>query len=244
MMSNLFGEFFGMMIFIAFGCGVVANVLLKDSKGNGSGCIVIYTGWAMAILMGVTAGLAAGNSADLNPAVTLFKLLMGLYTVPVAISLMLAQTLGGAAGALLVWLIYLSHWNITEVKGLKLGVFSTGPAVRSYGENFICECLASAILFICLLSFGSKFVSGASGFPSGFGNYMVGMAVWAVGLSFGGPTGYALNPARDLGPRIAHAILPIAGKGGSDWAYSWVPVAGPMAGGVIAFIVCRAIGII
>ncbi|WP_346355150.1 MIP/aquaporin family protein [Azotosporobacter soli] len=244
MVSNVFGEFFGMMIFIAFGCGVVANVLLKDSKGNGSGCIVIYTGWAMAILMGVTVGLAAGNSADLNPAVTLFKMLMGAYTPGLALGLMAAQTLGGAAGALLVWLIYLPHWSITEDKGLKLGVFSTGPAVRNYTANFICECLASTILFVCLLSFGSKFVSGTNGFASGFGNYMVGMAVWAVGLSFGGPTGYALNPARDLGPRIAHAILPIAGKGSSDWAYSWVPVAGPMAGGVIAFVLCRAIGII
>lgn len=243
-MPALWGEFFGEMIFIAFGCGVVANVLLKESKGNGSGCIVIYTGWAMGILMGVTVGLATGNSADLNPAVTLFKMLMGTYTMPMGAAIMGAQVLGGAAGALLTWLLYLPHWRITEDKGIKLAVFSTGPAIRNYPANFLCECLATAILFICLFSFGSKYVSGTAGFPSGFGNYMVGMAVWAVGLSFGGPTGYALNPSRDLGPRIAHAILPIANKGDSDWAYSWVPVLGPMAGGVVSFLVCRATGII
>ncbi|HEY3425014.1 MAG TPA: MIP/aquaporin family protein [Negativicutes bacterium] len=243
-MSILWGEFLGTMIFIAFGAGVVANVLLKESKGEGSGCIVIYTGWAMGIIMGVTVGLAVGNTGDLNPAVTLFKLLLGLYTLPAAINIMVAQILGGAAGAALVWLLYLPHWKVTTDKGLKLAVFSTGPAIRNYGANLLCEFLASAILFIVLFAFGTKAVAGTVGFAPGFGIYLVGLAVWAVGLSFGGPTGYALNPARDLGPRIAHALLPIAGKGSSDWAYSWVPVAGPMLGGVVAFVVCKAVGIV
>ncbi|WP_017531543.1 MIP/aquaporin family protein [Pelosinus sp. HCF1] len=246
MMSTLFGEFFGMMVFIAFGCSVVANVLLKNSKGEGSGCIVIYTGWAMAILMGVTAGLATGNSADLSPAVTLVKLLMGVtgYTVSNAVAMMGAQVLGGAAGATLAWLIYLPHFEATEDKGLKLAVFSTGPAIRKTSANFLCEALSTALLIVIIFSLGHKNVAGTSGMASGFGAYMVGMVVWAVGLCFGGPTGYALNPARDLGPRIAHAILPIAGKGGSDWSYSWIPVVAPMVGASIAFVVCRAVGIV
>jgi glycerol uptake facilitator protein len=246
MMSTLFGEFFGMMIFIVFGCSVVANVLLKNSKGEGSGCIVIYTGWAMAILMGVTAGLATGNSADLNPAVTLIKLLMGVtgYTVSSAIAMMGAQILGGVAGGALAWLIYLPHFEATEDKGLKLAVFATGPAIRSTSANFLCETLSTAVLLIVIFSLGHKNVAGTAGMASGFGAYMVGMVVWAVGLCFGGPTGYALNPARDLGPRIAHAILPISGKGGSDWSYSWIPVIAPMVGGVIAFVVAKATGIV
>lgn len=244
MPNLLLGEFLGSAIFFAFGCGVVANVSLKESKGNGGGPIVVYTGWALAVMMGVTVSLALGNTGDLNPAVTFYKLLMGAYTVPVAISVMIAQTIGGVLGGALVWLAYLPHWEATEDKGAKLGVFCTSPAIRSYGANALCEFVVSTMLFLVFFSMGSKFVSGANGFPPGFGTYMVGMAVWAVGCCFCGPTGYALNPARDLGPRIAHAILPIAGKGGSDWAYAWVPVVAPMAGGAAAFVIAKALGLI
>jgi len=242
----LLGEFLGTMVFLAFGCSVVANVLLKGSKGEGSGCIVIYTGWAMAILMGVTVGVASGNSADLSPVVTLFKLLGGFtgYTVSSALAMIGAQVLGAAVGAALAWLMYLPHFEATEDQGLKLAVFSTGPAIRNYSLNFLCECIATTVLIVVLFSLFNKNVTGTIGYTNGFGNYMVGMLVWAVGLCFGGPTGYALNPARDLGPRIAHAILPIAGKGSSDWAYSWVPVVAPMVGGVIGYVVCKAVGII
>jgi len=236
MSSLLWGEFIGTAVFLAFGCGVVANVSLKESKGFGGGPIVIYTGWAMGVIMGVTCSLAIGNTGDLNCAVTFYKLLMGIYTVPMAINIMIAQVLGGILGGALVWLAYLPHWKVTQDRTAKLGVFCTIPAIRSYGANALCEGIASALLFLVFFSLGSKFVSGPDGFPAGFTTYMIGLAVWAVGLSFCGPTGYALNPARDLGPRIAHAILPIAGKGRSDWSYSWVPIVAPMAGAFIAYI--------
>ncbi len=244
MASLLWGEFIGTAVLLAFGCGVVANVSLKESKGLGGGPIVVYTGWAMGVIMGVTCSLAIGNTGDLNCAVTFYKLLMGIYTVPLAINIMIVQVLGGVLGGALVWLAYLPHWKVTQDKTAKLGVFCTIPAIRSYGANALCEGIASALLFLIFLSLGSKFVSGASGFPAGFSTYMCGLAVWAVGLSFCGPTGYAVNPARDLGPRIAHAILPIAGKGSSDWSYSWVPIVAPMAGAFVAFIIAMMFDII
>jgi glycerol uptake facilitator protein len=203
-MTNLFGEFFGTMILLTFGCGVVANVLLKDSKGNGGGWIVITAGWGFAVLLGVCAAIATGApQADLNPAVTLFKMFLGVYTLPHAIATMGAQLLGGIVGATIVWLLYLPHWAPTEDKGLKLAVFSTGPAIRNFGANLLCEILGTALLLIGIFTIFSKGVMGTTGFASGFGPYLVGILVWALGLSVGGPTGYAINPARDLGPRIA-----------------------------------------
>ncbi len=244
-MTNLFGEFFGTMILLTFGCSVVANCLLKDSKGNGGGWIVITTGWALAVLLGVFGAIATGApQADLNPAVTLFKTFLGVYTVPQAIATMMAEMAGGIAGATLTWLLYLPHWEVTEDKGLKLAVFSTGPAIRNSMANLLCEIIATAFLLIGIFIIFSKGVMGTTGFSAGFGPYLVAMLIWALGLSLGGPTGYALNPARDLGPRIAHAILPIAGKGDSDWGYSWIPVVGPMVGACVAFVVCRAAGIV
>ncbi len=244
-MTNLFGEFFGTMILLTFGCSVVANCLLKDSKGNGGGWIVITTGWALAVLLGVFGAIATGApQADLNPAVTLFKTFLGVYTVPQAIATMMAEMAGGIAGATLTWLLYLPHWEVTEDKGLKLAVFSTGPAIRNSMANLLCEIIATAFLLIGIFIIFSKGVMGTAGFSAGFGPYLVAMLIWALGLSLGGPTGYALNPARDLGPRIAHAILPIAGKGDSDWGYSWIPVVGPMVGACVAFVVCRAAGIV
>lgn len=240
----LLGEFIGTAVLLTFGCGVVANVSLERSKGLGGGPIVVYTGWAMGVIVGVTCSLAIGNTGDLNCAVTFYKLLMGVYTFPFAISMMIVQVLGAILGAVLVWLIYLPHWEGTADKTAKLGVFCTIPAIRSYGANVLCEGIASMLLFFIFLSLGSKFVSGPTGFPAGFGTYMAGLAVWAIGLSFCGPTGYAVNPARDLGPRIAHAILPIPGKGTSDWGYSWVPIVGPMAGAFVAYILAKMFSII
>ncbi len=246
-MTNLFGEFFGTMILLTFGCGVVANVLLKDSKGNGGGWIVITTGWALAVLLGVFGAIATGApQADLNPAVTLFKqLAFGTYgSWGGAIATMCAEMAGGIAGGIITWLMYLPHWEPTADKGLKLAVFSTGPAIRNTTANLLCEILATAFLLIGIFIIFSKGVMGKEGFQAGVGPYMVAMLIWALGLSLGGPTGYALNPARDLGPRIAHFILPIAGKGDSDWGYSWIPVVGPMLGATLAFVVCRAIGLV
>ena len=246
-MGNLFGEFFGKMILLTFGCSVVANCLLKDSKGNGGGWIVITTGWALAVLMGVFGAVATGApQADLNPAVTLFKqLAFNTYGGwGAAIATMGAELAGGIAGATLAWLLYLPHWEITEDKGLKLAVFATGPAIRKPFANILCEVIATAFLLIGIFTIFSKGVVGTGSYGVGVGPYMVGMLVWALGLSMGGPTGYALNPARDLGPRIAHAILPIAGKGDSDWGYSWIPVVGPMLGAVVAFLVCKGAGIV
>jgi glycerol uptake facilitator protein len=245
LMENLFGEFFGTMVLLTFGCGVVANCLLKDSKGNGGGWIVITTGWALAVLLGIFAAVATGApQADLNPAVTLFKTFLGVYTVPQSIATMIAQMAGGIAGAAVCWLAYLPHWEATEDKGLKLAVFSTGPAIRNSFGNLLCEVIATAFLLIGIFVIFSKGVVGTGSYGVGVGPYMVGMLIWALGLSLGGPTGYALNPARDLGPRIAHAILPIAGKGDSDWGYAWIPVVGPMAGACLAFVVCKAAGIV
>ena len=243
-MTNLFGEFFGTMILCLFGCGVVANVLLKKSKGENSGWMVIVTGWAMAVLMGVYCAQATGApQADLNPAVTLAKLLIGgIYTMPQAIATMFAELAGAFAGAILVWLVYLPHWEVTEDKGLKLAVFATGPAIRNTTANLLCEIIATTTLIVVIFCIFSKGANG--GGTPGFGPYLVGMLIWALGFSLGGPTGYALNPARDLGPRIAHALLPIAGKGGSDWEYSWIPIVGPFIGGALAFAVGKGIGVI
>ncbi|MBS4053831.1 MAG: aquaporin family protein [Thermaerobacter sp.] len=241
-MTNLFGEFFGTLVLILFGCGVVANVLLKKSKGENSGWIVIVTGWAMAVMLGVFAAQATGApQADINPAVTLAKTFMGVYSFSHALTTMLVQVLGAMAGATLVWLAYLPHWAITPDKGAKLGVFATGPAIRDTFSNLLCEIIATTALIVGIFNIFSEPVAMTT---PGFGPYLVGMLVWALGLSLGGPTGYALNPARDLGPRIAHFLLPIAGKGDSDWAYSWIPVVGPMIAGGLAFVIGRAIGVI
>lgn len=244
-MTNLFGEFFGTMILLTFGCGVVANVLLKHSKGNGGGWIVITTGWAMAVLMGVFGAQATGApQADLNPAVTFFKALNGVYTPMHAAATMLAELLGGIAGGIITWLVYLPHWEPTEDKGAKLGVFATGPAIRNPFANFLTETIATCFLLVGIMTIFSKGVAGTATMGVGMGPYLVAMLIWALGLSLGGPTGYALNPARDLGPRIAHFILPIAGKGDSDWGYSWIPVLGPYLGAGLAFVICKAAGII
>jgi len=233
-MTNLLGEFLGTMFLIILGDGVVANVLLARSKGENSGWIVITTGWAMAVMVGVFVAISAGApQADINPAVTIGKwLALGVYTPTQAIATMIAETAGAFVGAIIVWLAYFTHWGPTEDPGLKLAVFSTGPAIRNTVWNFVTEVIGTIVL---LMGVGAIF-SGATapdGPASGLGPYLVGALVWGIGLSLGGPTGYAINPARDLGPRIAHQILPIPGKGSSDWGYGWIPVVAPLVGGVI-----------
>jgi glycerol uptake facilitator protein len=244
-MTNLFGEFFGTMVLMAFGCGVNANLNLAKTYAKGAGWICTSAGWAFAVLIGAYSAIALGApQADLNPAVTLFKMFAGTYTSSQAIATMAVELLGGIAGAAIVWLMYLPHWEATEDKGTKLGVFATGPAINSPMANLLCELLATAFLLIAFFTFGSKGVQGTTGFGTGFNIYIVAMVIWAIGLSMGGTTGYAINPARDLGPRIAHAILPIAGKGGSNWGYAWIPVVGPMLGASLAFVICRATGLV
>jgi glycerol uptake facilitator protein len=233
MPAEMFGEFMGTLILILLGNGVVANVLLKRSKGEGSGWIVIATGWGLAVMAGVFTANACGSAgAHLNPAVTLGAAISsGDFSkiLPYAI----AQLLGAITGAILVWLHYLPHWALTEDPDLKLACFSTSPAVRSPGANLLAEIIGTFVLvFVAAAIFSKKPLP--AGPAAGLGPYLVGALVWAIGLSLGGPTGYAINPARDLGPRIAHAILPLPKKGGSDWRYSPIPIAGPLIGAAIA----------
>ncbi len=236
-------EMIGTMILILLGDGVVANVLLKDSKGEGSGWIVITTGWAFAVAMGVyAAGVYSG--AHINPAVTIGLAAGGELPwgdVPLYLG---GQFVGAFLGAVLVYLAYLNHWAPTEDAGLKLAVFSTGPARRDTGANFITEVIGTAMLLIGVLAIGNT-TGGDFGATGGLGvginPLLVGFLVWGIGLSLGGPTGYAINPARDLGPRIAHAVLPIPGKGDSDWEYAWIPVVAPIVGGILGVLLWNAL---
>jgi len=230
--SAFLGEFFGTLMLILMGDGVVAGVLLKRSKAEGSGWMAITTGWAFAVMCGVFTAVACGSSdAHLNPAVTLgFAVRAGSFSK--CLPYMTAQLLGAIAGAAIMWLHFLPHWKETPDTGTKLACFCTTPAIKNVVTNLISETIATATLVFVVGAIFSRAVA-ASG-PGALGPYLVGGLVWGVGLSLGGTTGYAINPARDLGPRIAHAILPIAGKGGSDWSYAAVPVIGPLFGGVLA----------
>jgi glycerol uptake facilitator protein len=225
-MSAFLGEMIGTMILIIFGGGVVAGVVLKKSKAENSGWIVITMGWGLAVAFAVYA-VGSISGAHINPAVTLGLASIGEFPwaeVPVYIA---AQMMGAFLGATLVFLHYLPHWRETDDQGAKLAVFSTAPAVRHTPSNLISEILGTAILLFGLLSIG------ANQFTEGLNPLIVGFFIVAIGLSLGGTTGYAINPARDLGPRIAHFVLPIAGKGSSDWKYAWVPVVGPVLGGIL-----------
>lgn len=231
-MPSFSAELIGTMLLIILGDGVVANVLLTQSKGNNSGWIVITAGWAFAVTVGVYASNAF-SGGHLNPAVTLALAVIGKFSWALVPSYVAAQLLGAALGGLIVWLAYLPHWRLTADRGAKLAVFCTAPAVRHFPSNLLTESIGTFVLVLGVLAIQTprNLVPG-SGFDTGFGPALVGVLVWAIGLSLGGPTGYAINPARDLGPRLAHAVLPIAGKGSSDWAYAWVPVIGPLLGGV------------
>ena len=224
-------EALGTFLLILLGCGVVAGVLLPTSKAKDSGWIVITMAWGLAVFVGVYAAYKTG--AHLNPAVTIGLAVAGrdlAEGIPASATNIVvyfaAQMVGAILGATAVWLTYKKQFDQKADAAAKLGVFATGPAVRSYGWNVVTEAVGTFVLLAWIIASGKT--------PSGLGPLAVALVIVVIGLSLGGPTGYAINPARDLGPRIAHAILPIPGKGGSDWAYSWVPVVGPIIGAVAA----------
>jgi glycerol uptake facilitator protein len=227
-------ELFGTMTLVILGDGVVANVLLSKSKGQNSGWIVITTGWGLAVMGGIFVSTALGGPGSMNPAFQIASIIQG-GNFNTALMNILGEFAGAIIGAVLVWLAYMPHWAVTEDPGLKLGVFCTAPNIRNYGLNFLTEVIATFMLGLLATAVGKAPGLAAGSAP------LVGAVVWALGISLGGPTGYSMNPARDLGPRIAHAFLPIAGKGGNDWAYSWVPVMGPIVGAIIAGFVCAMI---
>jgi glycerol uptake facilitator protein len=233
-MSHLLAEFLGTMILIILGDGVVANCVLNKSKGQNGGWIVITSGWAMAVA--IPAFIFGGISgAHFNPALTIALAAVGKFPWSEVPGYIIAQVLGGIVGGIIVWLTYLPHWAETEDKAGKLAVFCTGPAIRSFPSNFLTEVIATFVLVFAILGIGTVKVA------AGITPIVVGGLIWGLGLSLGGPTGYAMNPARDLGPRIAHAILPIVGKGDSDWEYSWVPILGPIVGGLLAAIIFKLV---
>ncbi len=242
MTSPLLGEFLGTMMLILLGDGVVAAVLLRRSKAEGSGWIVITAGWAFAVMAGGFTAIACGSSdAHLNPAVTLgFAVRDGNFSK--FAPYLAAQLLGAVVGAAFVWLHYFSHWKETPDTAAKLGCFCTAPAIRNSVSNLLSEIIATFVLVFVVGAIFSRSVA-AAGPAAGLGPYLVGSLVWGIGLSLGGPTGYAINPARDLGPRIAHAILPIAGKGSSDWGYAPIPVIGPLIGGTLAGVLLHVLAI-
>lgn len=224
---QIFSEFLGTLILVLLGDGVCAAVNLKKSKAEASGWIVIALGWGAAVTIAVYVAGFMGP-AHLNPAVTIAIAIAGNFSWSLVVPFILAQVAGGVIGATLVWLTYLDHWQATEDKGAILGTFATGPAIRNYPANVLTEMIGTIVLVLGLLSFSQHT------FADGMNPLVVGVLIVSIGLSLGGATGYAINPARDLGPRIAHQILPIANKGDSDWSYSWVPVVGPVLGAIIA----------
>jgi len=239
--AKFFGEFMGTLVLVLLGDGVVAGVLLKRSKAEGAGWMAIASGWAFAVMAGVFTATACGSSeAHLNPAVTLGFAVSSGHFEKVA-PFILAQILGAFCGAILVWLHFLPHWKETPDPALKLGVFCTGPAIRNFAANLISEILATFVLVMVIGAIFSK-TAPAAGVAPGLGPYLVAALVWGIGLSLGGTTGYAINPARDFGPRLAHAVLPIAGKGTSDWNYAGVPILGPLIGGALAGVFMKAMG--
>lgn len=248
-MDVYIAEFVGTMILILLGDGVVAGVLLAKSKAEDAGWIVITFGWGLAVAIAVySVGWVSG--AHINPAVTVGLASIGSFDWVMVPGYILAQMLGAFTGAVLVWLAYRDHWAETEDPGLKLGVFCTAPGIRNTVSNVITEIIGTAMLVFGVVAIGANATQiGTSGgvdlslvFSTGLAPLLVGFLVLAIGLSLGGPTGYAINPARDLGPRIAHALLPIPGKGGSDWGYSWIPVVAPIIGGVIGAVFYSILG--
>ncbi len=244
LLSVFLSETVGTAMLILLGGGVVANVLLAKSKGFAGGTLMINFGWGLAVFAGVTVAYASG--AHLNPAVTIGLVTNGSteFVDGVAVSLASvlvyfgAQLLGAFLGAILVFLAYKKHFDEEPDAGTKLAVFSTGPAIRSYGWNVVTEVLGTFVLVFVVIGFG-RAEPGAG--LAALGALPVALLVVGIGASLGGPTGYAINPARDLGPRIAHAVLPIKGKGSSDWSYAWVPVVGPLIGGAIAGVAATAL---
>ncbi|SFD77823.1 MIP/aquaporin family protein [Spirosoma endophyticum] len=234
--SPFLGELIGTMVLILLGNGVVANVVLKQTKGESSGWIVITTGWAFAVTMGVFVSKAFGGmDAHLNPAVTV-AFAVATNDFSHIVPYITAQLIGAFLGAVLVWLQYLPHWAATPDPGAKLACFATGPAIRNPLANFLSEFLATLVLILGLSGISSKNLGELA---IGVGPYLVGILVWSIGLSLGGTTGYAMSPARDFSPRLAHALLPIPGRGSSDWGYAWVPIVGPLVGAIVGGLLIR-----
>lgn len=234
-MTAFLGEFIGTALLIILGDGVVANVVLNKTKGNNSGWIVITFGWAIAVFVAVFVS-AAASGAHLNPAVTIGLAYAGKFSWALVSTYILAQLLGAMVGALIVWITYSQHFNATEDAGSKLAVFSTGPAIRNSLSNLITEAVGTFVLV-----FGVLHLIAPTNSLGSLDALPVALLVLGIGLSLGGPTGYAINPARDLGPRIIHAILPLKNKGTSDWSYSWIPILGPILGGLLAAFVFKIV---
>jgi glycerol uptake facilitator protein len=242
MHARCFGEFMGTAVLILLGDGVVANVLLRRSKAEGSGWMAITAGWAFAVVFGIFTAIACGSpDAYINPAVVLgVSITSGDFSTFLPFAL--AQICGATVGAMVVWLHFLPHWNITEDPSLKLACFSTSPAIPNVAANLLSEVIGTFVLIVAGSAIGSKKVSIAGPAP-GLAPFLVGILVWAIGLSLGGTTGYAINPARDLGPRIAHSFLPIGKKAGSNWRYASIPIVGPFLGAGLAGIFVRLVHI-
>lgn len=234
-MTPFFGEFIGTGLLIFLGQSVVSNVVLEKTKGQNSGWIVISFGWAMAVFAGVFCS-AASSKAHLNPAVTLAFAVLGKFPwqlVPLYIS---AQLLGAMAGSLMAWLCFRLHFEKTADANAKLAVFCTAPAIRSYGDNLVTETIATFVLILGIL-----FITSPSNSLGALDALPVSLLVLGIGLGPGGPTGYAINPARDLGPRIMHTILPVPGKRDGDWSYAWIPVLGPILGSLLAVLIFKVL---
>ena len=248
-MDKLLAEVIGTTMLVLLGDGVVANVLLARSKGHNAGWMVITVGWGVAVAVAVYA-VGRVSGAHLNPAVTIGLASIGSFAWTDVPGYLGAQMLGAFLGAVLVWIAYLPHWAPTTDADAKLGVFATGPAIRNLPSNVVTEIIGTAALVFGILAIGANAQSLTRPneidlsvvFSHGLQPLLVGVLVLGVGLSLGGPTGYAINPARDLGPRLAHAALPIPGKRDSDWGYAWVPVVGPIIGGVVGAMVFRVVG--
>lgn len=233
-MDGFIGELIGTFLLVLLGCGVNAGVNLKKSNSNNSGWIVIAMGWALAVTIGV---YASGflSDAHLNPAVTIAFAFNGSFAWAEVVPYIAGQMIGAILGAITVWLAYHEQFEATDDQGAKLGTFATGPQVDAPIWNLMTEIIGTAVLVIGVMALG------ANQLADGLNPMLVGVIVGSIGLSLGGPTGYAINPARDLGPRIAHAILPISGKGSSNWGYAWIPIVGPIIGAVIAGLVYNTV---
>ena len=233
-MNPYLGEFLGTLLLVLLGEGVVAGVVLKDTKAENAGWLTICIAWGLAVTHGIYA-VGEFSGAHLNPAITIALAAIGDFEWSMVAGYCMAELGGAFVGAILVWLFYLPHWKATPDAGTKLSVFSTAPAIRHPLSNVLSELIATAILVFAILFIG------VNEFTQGLKPLIVGLLVVSIGLSLGGTTGFAINPARDLGPRMAHAILPIAGKGSSDWSYAWVPVMGPIAGGILGAVLYKLI---
>jgi glycerol uptake facilitator protein len=233
-MNPYVAEFFGTLLLVVLGDGVVAGVVLKRTKSENAGWLTIVVAWGLAVTLAVFA-VARFSEAHVNPAVTIGLWASGNFAGDMVLGYILAQTAGAFVGAIIVWLHYLPHWKETPDAATKLSVFSTGPALRSMISNLISEIIATAVLILGILFLGGN------QYAEGLKPIIVGLLIISIGLSLGGTTGFAINPARDLGPRLAHFILPIHGKGSSDWSYAWIPVVGPFIGAILGAVIYNAL---